>query len=29
LISRDGKQVEKFQGLKSQDELEKAIESQL
>jgi len=29
LISRDGKLVEKFQGLKSQDELEKAIESQL
>jgi glutathione peroxidase-family protein len=29
LISRDGKQVEKFQGLKSQDELEQAIESQL
>ena len=29
LISRDGKQVMKFQGLKSQDELVKAIESQL
>ena len=29
LISRDGKQVRKFQGLKSQDELEEAIESQL
>ena len=29
LISRDGKQVMKFQGLKSQDELIKAIESQL
>jgi thiol-disulfide isomerase/thioredoxin len=29
LISRDGKQVQKFQGLKSQDELEQAIESQL
>lgn len=29
LISRDGKQVEKFEGLKSQDELEKAIEAQL
>jgi thiol-disulfide isomerase/thioredoxin len=29
LISRDGKLVQKFQGLKSQDELEKAIESQL
>jgi thiol-disulfide isomerase/thioredoxin len=29
LISRDGKQVQKFQGLKSQEELEKAIESQL
>jgi len=29
LISRDGKQVKKFQGLKSQDELIKAIESQL
>ena len=29
LISRDGKQVQKFQGLKSQDELAQAIESQL
>ena len=29
LISRDGKQVKKFQGLKSQDELIQAIESQL
>jgi thiol-disulfide isomerase/thioredoxin len=29
LISRDGKIVEKFQGLKSSDELLKAIESQL
>jgi thiol-disulfide isomerase/thioredoxin len=29
LISRDGKQVRKFQGLKSQDELQEAIESQL
>jgi cytochrome c biogenesis protein CcmG/thiol:disulfide interchange protein DsbE len=29
LISRDGKVVTKFQGLKSQDELIKAIESQL
>jgi thiol-disulfide isomerase/thioredoxin len=29
LISRDGKIVEKFQGLKSSDELVKAIESQL
>jgi cytochrome c biogenesis protein CcmG/thiol:disulfide interchange protein DsbE len=29
LISRDGRQVEKFQGLKSEDELMKAIESQL
>jgi thiol-disulfide isomerase/thioredoxin len=29
LISRDGKQVRKFQGLKSQDELREAIESQL
>jgi thiol-disulfide isomerase/thioredoxin len=29
LISRDGKQVMKFQGLKSQDELIQAIESQL
>jgi thiol-disulfide isomerase/thioredoxin len=29
LISRDGKEVEKFQGLKSQDELTQAIESQL
>lgn len=29
LISRDGKQVMRFQGLKSQDELIKAIESQL
>lgn len=29
LISRQGKQVEKFEGLKSQDELDKAIEAQL
>ena len=29
LISRDGKIVTKFQGLKSEDELTKAIESQL
>jgi thiol-disulfide isomerase/thioredoxin len=29
LISRDGKQVNRFQGLKSYDELTKAIESQL
>jgi thiol-disulfide isomerase/thioredoxin len=29
LISREGRQVEKFQGLKSKDELAKAIESQL
>ena len=29
LISRDGKQVRKFQGLKSQDELIQAIEAQL
>ena len=29
LLSRDGKQVEKFQGLKSQDELARAIEAQL
>jgi thiol-disulfide isomerase/thioredoxin len=29
LISRDGKQVERFQGLKSYDEIAKAIESQL
>jgi thiol-disulfide isomerase/thioredoxin len=29
LISRDGKQVKRFQGLKSQDELQEAIESQL
>lgn len=29
LISRDGKVVAKFQGLKSSDELEKAIEAQL
>jgi glutathione peroxidase-family protein len=29
LISRDGRQVEKFQGLKSKDELANAIESQL
>jgi glutathione peroxidase-family protein len=29
LISRDGKQVTRFQGLKSYDELTQAIESQL